>query len=162
VSHGGHAAAAGLKIAPHCIDAFRAEFCEFVAQATGASDHVAEVKIDGEATFSQLTLATVRQMEALAPFGHGNPRAVLCASGVRIAEAPRRLGNGDRHIAVKLVQHRVPIRSVGFGHGDWFDDLSRLDDAVDIAYQPVVNEFKGQRSVEIHLVDWRRSQPHSA
>lgn len=158
VSHGGHAAAAGLKIAPHCIDAFRAEFCEVVAQSMSETATVAEVAVDAEATFSQLTLQTVQQIEQLAPFGHGNPRAILCATGVQLADPPRKLGGGDRHISVKLIQHRVPVRAVGFGQGDWFDELSQLQGTIDVAYRPVINEFKGRRSVEIHLVDWRKSE----
>ena len=158
LAHGGHAAAAGLKIAPPSIDAFRNEFCEYVVQSTSESTRLAVVAVDAEATFSQLTLQTVQQIEALAPFGHGNPRAILCASGVQLADAPRRLGSGDRHISVKLVQNRVPVRAVGFGQGDWFDELSQQQGPIDIAYRPVINDFKGHRSVEIHLVDWRKSQ----
>ncbi len=157
VTHGGHAAAAGLKITPHCVDAFRAEFCEFVAQSMTAADRVAEVAVDGEAAFSQLTLSTVQQVEALAPFGHGNPRPILCATGVGLAELPKRIGGGERHLAVKLVHHQTPMRGVAFGQGDWFDELSQAVGLIDIVYRPVINEFQGRRSVEIHLVDWRRS-----
>jgi single-stranded-DNA-specific exonuclease len=155
VAHGGHAAAAGLKIAPHAIDAFRAEFCEFVAAAMNESDRVAEVLIDAEAPFSQLTLPTVQQIETMAPFGHGNPRAVLCATAVRMAEPPRRLGGGDRHLALRLVQHRATLRAVAFGQGDWFEELEKVQEPIDVVYRPVINEFQGRRSVEIHLVDWR-------
>lgn len=162
LSHGGHAAAAGLKIAPESIDAFRAEFCEFVAQSTSESMRAAEVLVDAEATFSQLTVQTVQQIEQLAPFGHGNPRAILCATGVQLADAPRHLGNSDRHLAVKLVQNRVPLRAVGFGQGEWIEELSKVQAPIDVAYRPVINEFRGQRTVEIHLVDWRKSERPAA
>jgi single-stranded-DNA-specific exonuclease len=158
VAHGGHAAAAGLKIAPHAIDAFRAEFCEFVASSTCESQRVAEVLIDAEAPFSQVTLPTVQQIETMAPFGHGNPRALLCATAVQLAEPPRRLGGGDRHIAVRLAQHRATLRAVAFGRGEWFEELEKIREPIDVVYRPVINEFQGRRSVEIHLVDWRPSE----
>jgi len=157
VSHGGHAAAAGLKIAPHCIDAFRTEFCEFVAQTTTNSAHVAEVAIDAEAPFSQLTLPTVQQIESMAPFGQGNPRPILCATEVQLAEPPKRIGGGERHLAVRLQQHRVPMRGIAFGQADWFDELAQLDGPIDVVYRPVINEYQGRRYVEVHLVDWRKS-----
>ena len=157
VAHGGHAAAAGLKIAPHCVDAFRTEFCEFVAQATSTSDRMAEVVVDGEASFSQLTLMTVQQVESLAPFGHGNSRPVLCATGVRLAEPPKRIGGGERHLSVKLVHHQTPMRGIAFGQGERFDELTQVDGLLDVAYRPVINDFQGRRSVELHLVDWRNS-----
>lgn len=155
VAHGGHAAAAGLKITPHCVDAFRADFCEFVAQSARQEDRIAEITIDAEAPFSQLTWSTVQQMESLAPFGQGNSRPILCASGVRLAEPPRRIGAGERHLAVKLIQHQTTIRGVAFGQADWHDELAQLSGPIDVAYRPVINDYQGRRNVEVHLVDWR-------
>jgi single-stranded-DNA-specific exonuclease len=68
------------------------------------------------------------------------------------------LGGSDRHLAVKLTQHQVTLRAVGFGRGEWLEELSRIDGPIDVAYRPVINDYRGQRSVEMHLVDWRASQ----
>lgn len=158
LGHGGHAQAAGLKIEPGKIDAFRGEFCEYVAGEVTGSDRVAEVLIDAEAPFSQLTPQTVGQIEQLAPFGHGNPRPVLCASGITLAEPPKRMGGGERHLSLKLRQHGITLRAVGFGQGEFADELAAINRPLDVAYRPVINEFKGRRSVEVHLVDWRLSE----
>ena len=154
---GGHAAAAGLKIDEANVDAFRAEFCDFVAAERSEAGRVAEVRIDAEAPFSQLTLRTVEQIEKLAPFGAGNPRPVLCASSVALAEPPRRMGGGERHMSARLSQHGVTIRSVAFGQGDWVEELAQQPGPLDVAYRPVINDFRGQRNVELHIVDWRPS-----
>jgi hypothetical protein len=29
---------------------------------------------------------------------------------------------------------------------------------LDVAFRPVINEFRGRQSVELHLVDWRRTE----
>lgn len=157
-SHGGHAQAAGLKIHPQHIDAFRTDFCEYVASELRDEDRVAEVVIDAETPLSQLTLSTVQQIEQLAPFGQGNPRPVLCASGIRLAEPPRRMGKSQRHLSLKICQHGVALRAVGFGHGDAADELAEFDGELDIAFRPVINEFRGRNSVEVQLVDWRIAQ----
>lgn len=154
---GGHAAAAGLKIEEANVDAFRAEFCEVVASEVSETGRVAEVRIDAEAPFSQLTLRTVEQIEKLAPFGAGNPRPVLCASSVALAEPPRRMGGGERHMSARLSQYGVTIRSVAFGQGDWVEELAQQPGPLDVAYRPVINDFRGQRNVELHIVDWRPS-----
>jgi single-stranded-DNA-specific exonuclease len=155
---GGHAAAAGLKIDEKQVNAFRAAFCDYAASAIEPANRVACVDIDAEAPFSQLTLKTVQQVEQLSPFGAGNPRPVLCATGVTMAAEPKHLGDGDRHLSVKLVQHRVSLRAIAFGRGEWYDELRQTDGPIDVAFRPVINEFRGRRSVEMHLVDWRRSQ----
>jgi single-stranded-DNA-specific exonuclease len=155
VSFGGHAAAAGLRIDVSSISAFRQEFCNHVASRVEPEDRVAELRIDAESPLAQLTLRTVEQIEQLAPFGHGNPRPVLCATEVQMDGPPRRMGSGDRHLALKVRQHNVCLRGVAFGRGEWAEDLERHSRPIDIAYRPVINEFRGRRRVEVHIVDWR-------
>jgi single-stranded-DNA-specific exonuclease len=158
VTCGGHAAAAGLKVETQNVEAFRAALCDAVLQQSQAADQSPQITIDAESTFGQLTLETVGQLESLSPFGCGNPRPVLCASGVELAEAPRKMGNGERHLSVKLKQHGITMRSVAFGQADWAELLNEHMGKIDVAYRPVINEYRGYRSVEIHLVDWRPSQ----
>ena len=162
VKHGGHPAAAGLTITDKNIDAFRIAFCEHVAGAICEDDLVAEVIIDAESTLSQLTLQTVLQVQRLAPFGNSNPRPILCASGVQIAGTPSRMGGGDLHLTVKLKQHSVTLRAVAFGKGDWAEEMDQVEGNIDIAYRAVINEFRGRRSVELHLVDWRPAETTAA
>jgi single-stranded-DNA-specific exonuclease len=159
VSFGGHAAAAGLKIEESKVEAFRADFCDHVAGEVSEANRVAEVRIDAEAPFSQLTLRTVEQIEQMAPFGAGNPRPVLCASRVELSEPPKRMGGGERHLSARLSQHGVVMRSVAFGQGDWAEELEQLNGPLDVAYRPVINDFRGRRNVELHIVDWRPSSP---
>ncbi|HND55862.1 MAG TPA: DHHA1 domain-containing protein, partial [Pirellulaceae bacterium] len=154
-SHGGHAAAAGLKVEESKVDAFRAAFCEHVSGAVSDEDRIAEIVLDAEAPFSALSLDIVRQIEQLAPFGAGNPRPLLAATGVRLAEPPRRIGSGERHLSLKLQQHGVQIRCVGFGHGESADEIAQCPGTLDVAYRPVINDFRGRQNVELHLVDWR-------
>jgi single-stranded-DNA-specific exonuclease len=155
ISHGGHAAAAGLRIDEAHLDAFRAAFCEIAESEIKQTDRVAEIAIDAEAPLSQLTLGTVEQIEQLAPFGQGNPRPILAAHGVTLAEPPKRMGSSERHLSVRLDHHGVKLRSVAFGQGDWAEELVQVDGPLEIAYRPVINQFRGRRSVELHLVDWR-------
>lgn len=155
VSYGGHAAAAGLRIDPAHVENFRQEFCQAVAARIPEEKRVAELQIEAESPLPQLTIQTVNQIERLAPFGAGNPRPLLCATHVHLADTPRTMGGGDRHLALKLKQQNVRLRSVAFGRGDWADKLAGIDGPIDIAYRPVINEFRGRRSVELHLVDWR-------
>jgi single-stranded-DNA-specific exonuclease len=155
VSHGGHAAAAGLKIEESKIASFRVVFCEYAATSIQAEGRVADLRIDAEAPLSALTLQTVQQIERLAPFGHGNTRPLLCATDVELAEPPKRMGDGGRHVSLRLRQHRIAIRGVAFGQGDWADELAGHTGPFDIAYRPVINHFRGRRSVELQLADWK-------
>jgi len=155
LSHGGHAAAAGLKIEEGKLEAFRTAFCEVAAGEIAAEQRVAELVIDAEAPLSAFTLDAVRHIECLAPFGHGNHRPVLCASGVTLAEPPKTIGSGGHHLSMRLAQHGVTLRAVAFGGGEWSEDLAAVERPIDVAFRPVINSFRGRQSVELHLVDWK-------
>lgn len=156
VSHGGHAAAAGMKIEDQHIDAFRQAFCEVVANQLGGEAQTAQIDIDAEAPFAALSRQIVEDIDKLAPFGCGNRRPMLCASDVRIAAEPRLIGASGRHLSLELEQHGVRLRAVAFGGGDWLDELKAARaGAISIAFQPVINQFRGRTSVEMHLADWR-------
>ena len=154
-SHGGHAAAAGLKIQQKNVDAFRAAFCKIAAEQIPESGRVAELLIDGEASLQMLTRQTVEQIESLAPFGHGNLRPMLCATQVRLSGVPKRIGATGRHLSMTFDQHGVKMRAVAFGGGDWEDELLKIDGPMSIAFRPVINRWQGRVTVEMHLDDWQ-------
>lgn len=155
LSHGGHAAAAGLKIDEARIEPFRADFCEQVAAAISHEQRTAELAIDAEVSLGELTMGAMNQIERLAPFGQHNPRPLLCASGVTLAVPAERIGGGGRHLALKLAQHGVVMRAVAFGGGDWIDELNGCKGPLSVAFRPVINEFNGYRRVELQLSDWK-------
>jgi single-stranded-DNA-specific exonuclease len=157
VAFGGHAAAAGLKIDEGQIDAFRAAFCEVAELGRRQTEAAAELTIDAEGPLCQLTADTLHQIEQLAPFGYGNPRPLLATTGVQLAQPPRRIGHDQRHLALRFVQHQTSLRGVGFGCADWAEELAAAQAPLDIVYRPVLNDYRGRRSVELQLVDWRVS-----
>ena len=158
VRFGGHKAAAGLTIDERQIDAFRSDFCEAVAQQAAEIDMEPEITIDAEASLGQLTVETIKQMEMLAPFGAGNPRPVLSCGNVTLDQPATKMGGGDRHLSVKLRQGNKVIRGVAFGAGEWCEPLNQVDGSIQIAYRPVINDFRGFRKPEVHLVDWRPAE----
>jgi single-stranded-DNA-specific exonuclease len=155
LGHGGHEAAAGLTIDEHSIEAFRHDFCAYAAQYISPDDCDAELLVDAETPLAALTHQTVRQIESMAPFGHGNERPVLCTTAVRLAEPPKRIGSTGRHLSLRLEQHGVALRAVAFGGGDWQQDLVEAGGPLAVAFKPVINNFRGRQTVEMHVADWR-------
>jgi len=155
VKWGGHAAAAGLTIEDGRIESFREAFLAEVDRQLTPALRRAELSIDGEATLAGLTLESVSQVERLAPFGQGNRRPVLCASRLQLAEPPRPMGGGGRHISMNLVQHGRKIRGVAFGGAEWLPHLPAPGQPFHVAFKPKINEFRGRRTAEIEVVDWR-------
>ncbi len=155
--YGGHKGAAGVTIAAENVDEFREAFCQQVIDQTGTGDLGSDLDIDAEALISQMTLPTMHDLEKLAPFGQANPRPLLCATNVKLAEPPRAMGDGS-HIDLRLKQDNAKIRAVGFGKGDWLKELNANGGVYDFAFKPKINNFRGFKKVELELVDFRVSQ----
>lgn len=155
IRFGGHKAAAGVTIDERQIEAFRGDFCEAVARQWTDKEIVAEIVIDAEAPLGQLNLEVVKQMEMLAPFGAGNPRPVLCCGGVELDAPASLMGKTKRHLSVNLRQGSKVVRAVAFSASEWCEELNAVGGPIEIAYRPVINEFRGFRKVEIQIVDWR-------
>ena len=152
---GGHAAAAGLRIEERSIAAFRFAFCEEVSTQLKGQKPIASLSIDAEATFKQMNLNTVSTIEKLAPFGASNPRPILVASNVELADPAKAMGSGDRHMSAKLVQYGALMRGVAFGQAEWIEPLNNHRGQIDVAFRPNINEFNGMKRVELQLLDWR-------
>ncbi|MFM7183321.1 MAG: single-stranded-DNA-specific exonuclease RecJ [Planctomycetota bacterium] len=152
---GGHAAAAGLQVDDAKIDDFRRAFVGEVEARMPESLRRAQLTLDGETALAALTLDTVEQLERLAPFGEGNRRPVLCASGVTLAEPARTMGQGGKHLQLRLRQHAATIRGIAFGAGEWLPHLPAPGQPFHIAFRPKINEFRGRRTAEVEVIDWR-------
>jgi single-stranded-DNA-specific exonuclease len=158
IGFGGHRAAAGMKIAAENIDAFRKAFCAYVSSNHAVVESDLEQKIDGEVRLSDLTLSAIVEMDRLGPFGRDNVRPVFACQGVELAEPPRKIGEGERHLSLIVRQGNRKIRGVSFGHGDWADEISAAvakGGTISICFAPNINRYQGRENVEMHLIDWR-------
>ena len=157
VGCGGHRAAAGLRVMDEEIDNFRHAFCQYVEENTVPSDFESSLHIDLEVPLSHLTLGTMLELDKLAPFGMENRRPVFCSCGVKLAAPPKKIGGGERHLSLQVTQQGVTIRAVAFGGGEWADQLDYESGVYDFAFKPVINEFRGRRTVEMQIIDWRKN-----
>ncbi|NOX53004.1 MAG: hypothetical protein GXP27_00915, partial [Planctomycetes bacterium] len=88
-------------------------------------------------------------------FGEGNPRPVFAATRVELVEPPRRMGEGQRHLALKVNHYGTVLRAIAFGRGEWADQIAQVDGPFAISFAPNINRFRGQETVELRLIDWR-------
>ena len=151
---GGHASAAGLAVEDGQLSAFRSAFCEYVSQRLGTVPEP-ELIIDAEVPLSMINEHLMDELDRLAPFGQSNRRPIFCSTRVYLAERVRCIGAGSQHLAFAFVQGNGRIRGVSFGTASRAPEFDSHVGAWDIAFRPVWNVFRGRRSVELQLEDWR-------
>jgi single-stranded-DNA-specific exonuclease len=155
LSHGGHKAAAGFKVAPHAIDAFRARFCAFAARHFPDGPPPPSLVIDAELPLAALTFGLLKDLDRLEPYGSGNTRPLFLASGLEVLGTPRRIGQGERHLSFRVKQGETTIRAVAWSAGERLEELMADGGRCCVVFTPRVNEWQGYRSVEIEVVDFR-------
>jgi len=157
VKHGGHANAAGLSIDADRIDAFRERLHEIArsGDVTGEDGTTARrVDVDLEMFLPNLDWKLLNEIKQLQPHGLGNPQPVFASVGVEVSEPPDLMGQDGSHLSFRVTQGGVERRAVGFGMGNQIDRLDRIDaDDLALAYRPVINNWRGRQSIELHLVD---------
>lgn len=169
---GGHAGAAGLRIAAGNVEVFRDAFCEVVDRLLPKESRIPELWIDSEEILSIFTLQAVQAINRLAPFGTDNPAPVFCTTDVLLSRAPAPLGkqrfDGDAqrpvHLVLYVEQGGRSYRIIGFNSGEYLEELTALYEAktpIDLAFRPILNAYNGQMRVDFHLVDWRVHEKRS-
>jgi single-stranded-DNA-specific exonuclease len=155
ISFGGHQAAAGLKISKDRVDAFRDDFFRYVSDNHSTGPRDSELQIDAEVRLADLTPRAVKELEMLSPFGADNPRPVFATTRVELAEPPRKMGQDERHLSLRVRQHNVTLRAIAFARSEWAEQIAQLGSPFSISYAPSINRFRGNENVELQLIDWQ-------
>lgn len=153
--YGGHMLAAGFSIKEENIPAFRERMQEIVRTNTGGEEMVSTLQIDGE--IENASILTVEEVEALSmlePYGAGNPKPVFSLSGVTVT-CLSDVGGG-RHLKMRASRDGRTVDMIFFSVTRAQSGLS-VGDKADVAFYPQINEYRGSRTVQLHLVDLRPS-----
>lgn len=154
--HGGHAMAVGVKVLPTQIDAFRERFQQYAAEHFPRGVVPAPMlQLDAELPLSALTYRLVEELDWLEPYGADNPRPRFLAGNLKIVGEPRRIGQGERHLNFRVAQGSTKMRVVAWGMGDRLDELLTGGGECCLAFVPKINEYNGNRSIELEAVDFQ-------
>ena len=151
-SYGGHELAAGFTIHRSQIDLFREKIREMTRQYFAEGDSRTVLDIDCAVMPEVLSVAGIDSLSALEPCGNGCPKPMLMMEKLQI----ERIGmvGGGRHMRLRVRSGRHSFNAIYFGANPQMASIEP-GDLVDIAFQPQVNEFKGERSVQMNVQDIR-------
>ena len=151
-AYGGHEMAAGLKIETAKFADFRDAFCDHARQAMRPEHLVPQLTIDCVGDLRQFTPALVSHLDRLGPFGHGNRKPLIVCRGVTISSPPRRCGRNSEHLQLTVKQNNCFLKCIAFNWGEMESKLT-MGTVVDLAVEPLLNEFNGYINVELEIKD---------
>ncbi len=153
-SYGGHELAAGFTIHRSQIPAFRQQISALVREHCSESGPRTVLETDCAIPPELLTLPNVDSLNALEPCGNGCPKPVLVMKDLLI-EKISQVGSG-RHMRLRLRSGRYGFNAIYFSASAQSASIAQ-GETVDIAFTPQVNEFRGERSVQMNVTDIRPS-----
>ena len=153
-SFGGHELAAGFTISRQQIPAFREQVCALAREYY--ADDTPRTLLDADCVIPPelLTISNIDSLDALEPCGNGCPKPELVMENLYIERIS--LVGGGRHMRLRLQTGRYGFNAIYFSATPESASI-RQGDVVDVAFVPQVNEYRGERSVQMNVTDIRPS-----
>jgi single-stranded-DNA-specific exonuclease len=145
--------AAGVTLALEKIDLFRARLNELARQTLQPAQLRPSLKIDAEVELTELTAARIEELGRLDPVGQGNAAVRLSVGNLSHHQPPQRMGKENQHVKFRVTNGKEVLEAVWWngGHAPW------PGEKFDLAVTAGINEFKGRRTVQLKVLDWRQS-----
>lgn len=151
---GGHSHAAGITIRPERIAEFRRRLNEHAAACLTEEDLEHSLTIDMELFPEQVTFQLARELQALEPFGAGNPRPVFVTRNLRCLSEPMVLKN--KHLKLRLAgpQNR-PLEAIWFNCIETSGQTPTINGSIELAYSLDLSAWNDEYRMQLNIADIR-------
>ncbi|MCL4232966.1 MAG: single-stranded-DNA-specific exonuclease RecJ [Deltaproteobacteria bacterium] len=147
IQFGGHRMAAGLSVERARLFDFMSAFERYARANLRDEDLVPELDIVAECRIGDIDERTAARIEAMAPFGIGNPMPVFAARNVRVID--KRLMK-EQHLRLRLADGAKVVTAMGWRMADRFGEIG---DSADVAFQIGFNTWNGRRELQLTIKD---------
>lgn len=155
LGYGGHFAAAGMTLEIDQVDAFREKFETVVSNSIDPRLLVPEIVIDAEITLKEIQPSFYNILCQMEPFGPENLRPVFIVR--RVTDTGWSKIVKEEHIRFSLQQNSTTITGIGFGMAGKFN-LLQDKKPVDVVFKIDENEWNGNRSLQLRVLDIRAAE----
>ena len=153
-SYGGHELAAGFTIARRNIPRFREDICAIAAEYYLGSGPRTVLEIDCVIPPELMTVRSIEALNILEPCGNGCPKPVFAMEKLTVERIT--MVGGGRHMRLRLRTGHHILGAIYFSATPETASIEQ-GDLVDVAFNAQINEFRGERSVQMNVLDIRPS-----
>ena len=157
---GGHAGACGFSLKEENLGLFRERMQAVVKEMSEADPDVFNEKlyIEKELDPDEKNIGFVESLRLLEPYGEGNPVPVFCMLGATVSSV-RTMGAEEQHIRFSAcTKDGIHVGCVLFGKADQYKDVIFGAERIDVAGELDINEFRGERRLQMRVRDIRASR----
>lgn len=157
VNFGGHTYAAGLTLKWDRVKDFRQAFQKYVEEHIQPEQTEANLSIDAQIDFKDITKRLHNDLKKFSPFGPGNPKPLFCTLNVYDYGTSKVVGREQEHIKLELVDSKSSnvVKGIAFGQSASARYI-KSKRSFDIAYTLEDNVFK-HNAIQLQIEDIRPS-----
>ena len=153
-SYGGHELAAGFTITRRNIPQFREDICAIAAEYYADSGPRTILEVDCVIPPELMTVRNIEALNILEPCGNGCPKPVFAMEKLTVERIT--MVGGGRHMRLRLRTGHHILGAIYFSATPETVSIEQ-GDLVDVAFNAQINEFRGERSVQMNVLDIRPS-----
>jgi single-stranded-DNA-specific exonuclease len=150
---GGHEMAIGLSIDESNLNDLKKRLFE-IAKESDIEEMQPVIKIDAEVTSDDVSFETIKELEALEPFGEANPSPVFMYRNLKV-DSVRALSNA-KHLRLVLKDNNFRYDAIAFNMGEKRHSID-IGNRVDIAHSLEINHFNNMDKIQFNLKDIKKS-----
>lgn len=154
-SFGGHMFAAGLTMKKENIKPFMERFEQFVNSTITEEQLVPRVFVDSELSFTEINEEFFSFLKKFQPFGPENMSPVFVSRNVYDSGTGRMVGSSGEHLKLDLFHEstgQMIFPAIAFSQAEHFEHI-RAGKPIDICYSIEMNEFRGNRNLQLNVRD---------
>ncbi|EES90579.1 single-stranded-DNA-specific exonuclease RecJ [Clostridium botulinum D str. 1873] len=165
---GGHPMAAGLSIKEENINELRQRLNENCKLTD--NDIIPKIKIDKRIPLNIVNDELISEIEVLEPFGKGNSSPLFAEKNVKVSQV-RVLGKNQNTLKLTcIINDKEKIEAISFNKVNEFKEMIKSkiafekilvncsDLKLDLIFYPIINEFNGNKTVQLRIKYFRLSQ----
>jgi single-stranded-DNA-specific exonuclease len=151
---GGHRQAAGFTIKTENLAEFTLRLNTIANQKLADEQLLPRLEIDAILNLRQIQDA-YKISSQLAPFGSENPQPLFVTHGLIVKEV-KAVGADGAHLRLKLYDPQAASTAVGvaFRQGNYRAEIAAKK-MIDLAYTLELNEWNGNRTIDLHIKDFK-------
>ncbi len=154
---GGHSQACGFSIVgENNFLKFKKEMEKISLEKLAENDLTPVMEIDTEINITDIDWRLWEDLDKFEPFGEGNEKPIFASFGLRV-EQIQAVGIDGKHLRLKVSQREKMQKLIGFSFGEWCSKLKN-GDIIDIVFELDINEWNGNRELQLKLVDLKLSE----
>ena len=150
--YGGHRAAAGLTVDAARIPELASRFDAVARERLTGEDLTPELRVDLEVPLGEANDTLERLLRHFEPFGIGNPAPLLATRGIRLASAPRAIGQNGLKFALR--DETTELEGVWWGVSHRASEWTATQ-VVDVAYRLERDLWRDTSRLVARLADIR-------